>query len=273
MCGSTLSPTQANAELSDCAGQLGNREQSAPPKKISGASETYWKIGKRPFLIYAIGNVGDFLERYASARAENNSARFVLAFPDFMCAKAKIADQKPDIVVLDATSNPTNALSFCVQTSQSQPSIRMIALFRETHRGAGVSAAGRSCWKRIVAGTRGACSCILIDEFEANASELLFSAQAGFVTISESLLKSYVMHSSSPGSRSLSDSEGLERLTSREIEVLQISAKGLSQKEVASVLKLSPHTISGYFKCIYAKLEVNTRSEALFEARRLGYLR
>ena len=62
-------------------------------------------------------------------------------------------------------------------------------------------------------------------------------------------------------------------LTDREVEILQLSARGLKQKEIAGVLGLSPHTISGYFKRIYEKLNVNSRSEAIFEASELGYVR
>ena len=61
-------------------------------------------------------------------------------------------------------------------------------------------------------------------------------------------------------------------LTDREVEILQLSARGLKQKEIAGVLGLSPHTISGYFKRIYEKLNVNSRSEAIFEASELGYI-
>ena len=59
-------------------------------------------------------------------------------------------------------------------------------------------------------------------------------------------------------------------LTPRETEVLRLTAKGLTLGEVATVLALSRHTVSGYLKDIYRKLRVGTRAEATLEAARRG---
>lgn len=55
-------------------------------------------------------------------------------------------------------------------------------------------------------------------------------------------------------------------LTVREIELLELFAKGLSYKEAAKCLGLSQHTVADYVKSVYRKLAVNSRSEAVFEA-------
>ncbi|WFU07453.1 response regulator transcription factor (plasmid) [Rhizobium sp. CB3171] len=62
------------------------------------------------------------------------------------------------------------------------------------------------------------------------------------------------------------------KLSPREIEVLQLVAKGFTLVEVARFLKLSPHTTRSHAKAIYRKLEVNTRGEAVFEASLLGLI-
>lgn len=61
-------------------------------------------------------------------------------------------------------------------------------------------------------------------------------------------------------------------LTPREIEVLSLFGRGMSYRETASILEISPHTVSDYVKKIYDKLSVNSRSEAVFEARCRGLL-
>lgn len=58
----------------------------------------------------------------------------------------------------------------------------------------------------------------------------------------------------------------------RELEVLEGLAKGLTYKEVATIQNLSPNTVSEYVKAIYKKLNVNSRSEAVFEALHSGLL-
>lgn len=59
-------------------------------------------------------------------------------------------------------------------------------------------------------------------------------------------------------------------LTRREEDVLTLLAKGLSRTEIAEVLSLSPHTIAGYIKTIYQKLNVSSRVEATHAAIKLG---
>ncbi|MDD2686731.1 MAG: response regulator transcription factor [Gallionella sp.] len=61
-----------------------------------------------------------------------------------------------------------------------------------------------------------------------------------------------------------------EQLTDRETEVLRCIAKGLTLPETARLLILSPHTVSGYVKDIYRKLNVSSRAEAALTARNLG---
>jgi DNA-binding NarL/FixJ family response regulator len=64
--------------------------------------------------------------------------------------------------------------------------------------------------------------------------------------------------------------ESEDRLTARETELLQAFAAGKSYKEAARLLDISPHTVGNHVKSIYRKLEVNSRSEAIREARRGG---
>ena len=61
-------------------------------------------------------------------------------------------------------------------------------------------------------------------------------------------------------------------LTVRETEVINLIAKGLTYKEVASSLKLSVNTVPVHVRNIYKKLQTTNRSEAVFEARALGIL-
>ncbi|MBN4073297.1 response regulator transcription factor [Mariprofundus ferrooxydans] len=68
------------------------------------------------------------------------------------------------------------------------------------------------------------------------------------------------------------ESENPNPLTSREQEVLSLMSKGFNYKETAAMLSISYHTVIGYVKNIYRKLAVNSRSEAVFEASKMGLL-
>ncbi len=64
----------------------------------------------------------------------------------------------------------------------------------------------------------------------------------------------------------------IEPLSEREIEVLQLIAKGLTNQVIATRLVLSPHTIKTHTRNIYSKLAVNNRTQAVDIARTLGIL-
>ena len=59
-------------------------------------------------------------------------------------------------------------------------------------------------------------------------------------------------------------------LTTREIEVLHLVAKGMRNKEIAAELKISDETVQGHVKNILAKLSVHDRTEAVAVALRRG---
>lgn len=62
-------------------------------------------------------------------------------------------------------------------------------------------------------------------------------------------------------------------LTPREMEVIQLLAEGLSNKEMAQLLSVSPRTINFHLDNIYSKLGVSSRTEAAVYALRQGWVR
>jgi LuxR family maltose regulon positive regulatory protein len=69
------------------------------------------------------------------------------------------------------------------------------------------------------------------------------------------------------------DQSGLiEPLSDREIEVLQLIAKGLTNQEISNKLFLSMHTVKTHTRNIYSKLGAHHRAEAVAKARAFGIL-
>ena len=66
--------------------------------------------------------------------------------------------------------------------------------------------------------------------------------------------------------------EGPEGLTAREIEVLRLLARGLSNREIAERLVISPKTVGNHVEHIYAKIGASTRATASLFALRHGLL-
>jgi non-specific serine/threonine protein kinase len=64
----------------------------------------------------------------------------------------------------------------------------------------------------------------------------------------------------------------LLELTGREVEVLRLVAKGLTNAQVAEKLVLSPLTVNAYLRTIYSKLTVTTRTAAVHLALESGLI-
>jgi ATP/maltotriose-dependent transcriptional regulator MalT len=61
-------------------------------------------------------------------------------------------------------------------------------------------------------------------------------------------------------------------LSERERAVLDLIAGGATNREIASELHLSPHTVKDHTSVLYKKLKVRNRAEAVQRAQRLGLL-
>nr|MBA2641433.1 helix-turn-helix transcriptional regulator [Actinomycetota bacterium] len=68
------------------------------------------------------------------------------------------------------------------------------------------------------------------------------------------------------------DSNGDSPLSSRETEVLRLVAAGLSNREIASSLVLSEHTVHRHVANILRKLTQSTRAAAAAYATRVGLI-
>jgi len=71
------------------------------------------------------------------------------------------------------------------------------------------------------------------------------------------------------GSRDKTD---FEQLQSRELEVLKLAAKGMSNKEIARELFISERTVQTHLVNIFRKLGVNSRTQAVLDALKKGWL-
>jgi LuxR family maltose regulon positive regulatory protein len=64
----------------------------------------------------------------------------------------------------------------------------------------------------------------------------------------------------------------IEALTERELEVLRLVARGLSNREISERLVIALSTVKGHTRIIFDKLQVQRRTEAVARARELGLL-
>jgi len=64
--------------------------------------------------------------------------------------------------------------------------------------------------------------------------------------------------------------ETSRELHQRELDVLKLAAKGMSNKEIASELSISIQTVASYFNAIFRKLNVDSRTQAVIHGLKKG---
>jgi DNA-binding NarL/FixJ family response regulator len=64
----------------------------------------------------------------------------------------------------------------------------------------------------------------------------------------------------------------LEELTEREVTILQLLARGLSNQAIAETLSISDRTVQSHLTRLFSKMNVSSRLEAVLKGIRLGWL-
>jgi DNA-binding NarL/FixJ family response regulator len=64
----------------------------------------------------------------------------------------------------------------------------------------------------------------------------------------------------------------VEQLTDRELEVLELTAKGYTNKAIGVQLEISDRTVQGHLAKIFVKLQAESRTEAVMRAVSMGWL-
>ncbi len=125
--------------------------------------------------------------------------------------------------------------------------------------------------KRVIAAIQaGASGYLLKDDPTHEIGAAIDLLMQGGSPISPAIARHLIRHFRDRGDPPSAASR--ETLTARELEVLALATKGFSYPEIAQLLGLSTNTIASYTKHIYEKLAVGSRSEAIYEASRLGLL-
>ncbi len=68
------------------------------------------------------------------------------------------------------------------------------------------------------------------------------------------------------------EESALDQLTEREVEVLRLAAKGMTNRQIARELVLSVRTVQAHLSNIFGKMGVGSRTEAVLHALRIGWL-
>jgi len=123
----------------------------------------------------------------------------------------------------------------------------------------------------------GASGYLLKDSAPKNMMDEIRSLHGGGSPISPLIARQILMRfrqDEKPAATQAEPASGKQRaaLSAREQEVLEHITKGFTADEIATLMAVSRHTVLTYVRRIYAKLEVNSKTEAIYEARNRGLL-
>jgi two-component system response regulator DevR len=80
------------------------------------------------------------------------------------------------------------------------------------------------------------------------------------------------VHGGSLMVQSLSEGDGAPRLTPRELEIVRLLARGLTNREIGRAALISDSTVKFHVRGIMRKLSVHHRTEVVYAATKLGIL-
>ncbi|HVW57911.1 MAG TPA: response regulator transcription factor [Rhizobiaceae bacterium] len=159
------------------------------------------------------------------------------------------AEARPDILLIDL-SMPGEGLSAIAPIRASDPDMRIVILT--------VSEAAEDVAVALNSGVNGY---VLKGVGSRALTEILAAVANGETYVTPTLSARLLSHLSS-GKHSLVMTNPIHSLTSREREVLDLVAEGLSNKEIAIRLDLHEKTIKHHMTAILAKLRASNRTEA-----------
>jgi DNA-binding NarL/FixJ family response regulator len=131
--------------------------------------------------------------------------------------------------------------------------------------------ARRSDGSRVIAAIRsGVRGCLFVDDLRNRLLPAIKEALAGGRPMSRGLGPMLMEHVRQSGRHSSHERQAAKPLTDREREVMRQLARGFSYEDIGRALDVSVNTVRSHVRTIYDKFEVNSRTEAVMLAMKLG---
>ena len=169
---------------------------------------------------------------------------------------------RPDIVVMDVRMPQLSGVEATRRIRETMPDVRVLILTAHED--------DQYIFSLLQAGANG----YLLKT--APISELVKAirqVKEGFSPIDPSIARKLIARvSEREQEKPSADKQISEDLTTRELEVLQMLAQGLSNRAIAEKLFISDRTVQAHLSSIFSKMNVTSRLEAVMTAIRRGWL-
>jgi DNA-binding NarL/FixJ family response regulator len=166
----------------------------------------------------------------------------------------------PDVVIMDISMPKLKGLEATRQIKAKCPNVAILVLT--------VHSDSEHILGILEAGAAGYLTKTVFGEEVINAVRGVASGETVLsAPILQQILKHAVQFAPQPFELDTGD-----KLSSRQLGILKLAARGMSNKDIALKLDLSPRTIKSYLSEIFSKLRVGSRTEAVITGLRAGFL-
>lgn len=176
---------------------------------------------------------------------------------------------RPDVVLLDINLPGMNGLQVARQLKSERPGVAVVVLtaYHDSQQVLHAMRAGASAY------------CVK-DITPEQLVDIIHDAMYGYYTVGgqrmdESALQHWISANveAIAGGYAADSNEHFVPLSPREMEILQFVTHGLSNKEIATRLRISQQTVKNHMTSILKKLNVQDRTQAAVTALRHGWVR
>jgi DNA-binding NarL/FixJ family response regulator len=171
---------------------------------------------------------------------------------------------KPDLVVMDVRMPGMSGIEATRRIRQSLPAVRVLVLTAHDDL--------QYVFSLLQAGASGY---LLKTAPIGDLVDAIRRIHAGEMALGPEIARKLALHQSLAGEHKPGpdpETAILEELTARELTVLQLLARGLSNQAIAEALSISDRTVQAHLTRLFSKMNVNSRLEAVLMAIRLGWL-
>jgi DNA-binding NarL/FixJ family response regulator len=166
------------------------------------------------------------------------------------------AEWLPDIVLMDVRMPGMNGIEAARRIRAAQPAVRILMLTESEEED--------DLYGAVRAGATG----YLLKEVAIDEIADAIRAVAGGQALVSPMMTTKLLSEFNALSRRVEEEHDSRRLTPRELEVLRLIARGLSNKDIATELVIAENTVRNHVRNILEKLEVRSRVEAAMYAVR-----
>ncbi len=170
------------------------------------------------------------------------------------------AELKPDIILMDIAMPRLNGIEATRQIRVLYPEIRILALSAYDD--------DEYVFALLKAGAAG----YLLKTISAEGLiQAIRAVYRGEPALDPGIARKVMDYFRVPGKARALEGPG-EELSKREMDILKLAARGLSNRDIADRLHLSNRTVEGHLRTVFNKLGVSSRTEAVLHGLRKGWL-